>query len=213
MELLQEGIIYLEERLREIRYELNWNKALKLIFWSILVALIVGMAVIFGMILNDLPVFAVTCNVIRVALIVVSGLLIWTIKSCALEELNMQTNRLKCQKYECERDIEKYKNDMIDLREMEKKVMKSKTILTEKQIDTLSYYTEKAKQVFKWLIVTKDGEVVASDIKPEYNEEYDTWFFDNEANTIQIGRNKKLAKKSKHTLTKIISGGYTSLGI
>lgn len=213
MELLQEGIIYLEERLREIRYELNWNKALKLIFWSILVALIVGMAVIFGMILNDLPVFAVTCNVIRVALIVVSGLLIWIIKSCALEELNIQANRLKYQKDECESDIEERKKDILDAREMEKKIMKSKTILTEKQIDTLSYYTEKAKQVFKWLIVTKDGEVVASDIKPEYNEEYETWFFDNEANTIQIGRNKKLAKKSKHTLTKIISGGYTSLGI
>lgn len=203
MELLQEGILYLENRLRDIQYELNWNTALKLIFWSILVALIIGMAVMFGMILNDLPVFAVPCNIIRVALIVVSGLLVWIIYSCALEELNMQTNRLKCQKVECERDIKKYMNDIADIRRKEKKVMESKTILTEKQTDTLNDYTEKAKQVFKWLIVTKDGEVVASDIKPEYNEEYETWFFDNVANTIQIGSNKKLAKKSKHTLTKI----------
>ena len=81
--------------------------------------------------------------------------------------------------------------------------MESKTILTEKQTDTLNDYIEKAKQVFKWLIVTKDGEVVASDIKPEYNEEFDTWFFNSKANAIQIGSNKKLAKKSKHTLTKI----------
>ena len=110
---------------------------------------------------------------------------------------------LKFQKTECERDIRKYMNDIADMRKKEKKVMESKTALTEKQTETLNDYTEKAKQVFKWLIVTKDGEVVASDIKPEYNEEYETWFFDNVANTIQIGRNKKLAKKSKHTLTKI----------
>lgn len=203
MELLQEGILYLENRLRDIQYELNWNTALKLIFWSILVALIIGMAAMFGMILNELPVFAVPCNIIRVALIVVSGLLVWIIYSCALEELNMQTNSLKYQKTECERDIRKYMKGIADIKKKEKKVMESKTALTEKQTETLNNYTEKAKQVFKWLIVTKDGEVVASDIKPEYNEEYETWFFDNVANTIQIGRNKKLAKKSKHTLTKI----------
>ena len=138
MELLQEGILYLENRLRGIQYELNWNTALKLIFWSILVALIIGMAVMFGMILNDLPVFAVPCNVIRVTLIVVSGLLVWIIYSCALEELNIQANRLKYQKEECERDIEKYKHYRIDLREMEKKVMESKTAVTKKQTETLN---------------------------------------------------------------------------
>lgn len=202
MGLLQEGILYLEERLREIQYELNWNKAFKLIFWLILVALIVGVAVIFGMILNDLPVFAIPSNIIRVALIVVSGLLIWFIWLCVLEELNMQTNRLKYQKLECERDIEKYKNDMIDLREMEKKVMKSK--LTEKQTEILNNYIEKAKQIFKWLVVTEDGEVVASDLKPDYDEEFNVWFFNCEAKTVQVGSNKKLAKHSKHTLTRIV---------
>ena len=198
MESLQESILYLEKRLREIQYELNWNKAFKLIFWSMSVALIVGMAVMFGMILNDLSVFAVPSNIIRVALIVVSALLIGL---CVLEELNMQTNKLKYQKTECERDIEKYKNDMIDLREMEKKVMKSK--LTEKQTEILNNYIEKAKQVFKWLVVTEDGEVVASDMKPDYDEEFDVWFFSCEAKTVQVGSNKKLAKHSKHTLTKI----------
>lgn len=99
-------------------------------------------------------------------------------------------------------------------RELNKiRIMKMKSKLTEKQIGVLSCYTEKAKQVFKWLIVTKDGEVVVSDLKPEYNEAYETWFFDNVARTIQVGRNKKLAKKSKYTLTKVSSDGYASLGI
>ena len=51
--------------------------------------------------------------------------------------------------------------------------------------------------------LTKDGEVVASDIKPDYDEEFDTWFFNSKANAIQIGSNMKLAKHSKYTLTKI----------
>lgn len=94
-----------------------------------------------------------------------------------------------------------------------RRMIKIKSKLTEKQTETLNNYAEKAKQVFKWIIVTKDGDVVASDMKPEYNEEYETWFFDTVARTIQVGRNKKLTKKSKYTLTRIISDGYTSLGI
>ena len=170
--------------------------------------------VLLGMLLNDLSILTVHEFVFRSMLIATCGVIIWILGPCLLHELNIETLVLKKTKFQYERDIEKYKNDMIDLREMEKrKTYLSLTKLTEKQTDELNYYTEKAKQFFKWLIVTKDGEVVASDIKPEYNEECETWLFDNVANTIQIGHNKKLAKKSKHTLTKIISGGYTSLGI
>lgn len=89
-------------------------------------------------------------------------------------------------------------------RELNKRRMiKMKSKLTEKQTETLNNYAEKAKQVFKWIIVTKEGEVVASDLKPDYDEEFENWFFNSEANTIQIGSNKKLANHSKYTLTKI----------
>ena len=80
--------------------------------------------------------------------------------------------------------------------------MKSK--LTEKQTEILNNYIEKAKQIFKWLVVTEDGEVVASDMKPDYDDEFNVWFFNCEAKTVQVGSNKKLAKHSKHTLTRIV---------
>jgi len=113
-----------------------------------------------------------------VVLVIVFGVYIWWIwfmSPLIIEEYNKEIIDLEKEKIECERDIEKYKNDMIDLREMEKKVMKSK--LTEKQTEILNNYIEKAKQVFKWLVVTEDGEVVASDMKPDYDEEFDVWFF------------------------------------
>ena len=214
MELLIEDIEYCEKRLREIQCDLNWNKSWKAIYLLAIIILIITSMVLLGMLLNDLSILTVHEFVFRSMLIATCGVIIWILGPCLLHELNIETLVLKKTKFQYERDIEKYKNDMIDLREMEKrKTYLSLTKLTEKQTDELNYYTEKAKQFFKWLIVTKDGEVVASDIKPEYNEECETWLFDNVANTIQIGHNKKLAKKSKHTLTKIISGGYTSLGI
>ena len=212
MVLLLETIGCLRKRLREIQYELNWNKALTLIFWLILI--IIGGSFITGILLEDWSTLTVPIIIFRCVCTLGCGFSICMISTSILEELNIETKILKKQKLQYESEIEKYKNDMNDLKEMEKKkTISNLTGLTEKQIDTLSYYTEKAKQFFKWLIVTKDGEVVASDMKPEYNEEYETWFFDNVARTIQVGKNKKLAKKSKYTLTKIISDGYTSLGI
>ena len=67
---------------------------------------------------------------------------------------------------------------------------------TEKQTEILNNHTEKAKQVFKWLFSLFNTKLY-------YDEEYDGWFFSNEAKTVQDGDNKKLAKHSKHTLTKI----------
>ena len=53
------------------------------------------------------------------------------------------------------------------------------------------------------MVVIEDGKVVASDMKPEYDEECGVWFFNSEATSVEIGNNKKLAKHSKDTLTKI----------
>lgn len=86
--------------------------------------------------------------------------------------------------------------DVIDYYKTEIAKLKSEKFKCETEI-------EKAKQVFKWLVVTEDGEVVVSDLKPDYDEEFDVWFFSCEAKTVQVGSNKKLAKHSKHTLTKI----------
>ena len=82
--------------------------------------------------------------------------------------------------------------------------MKPKTVLTVNQLKTLINYGEKAKQFFKWLVVTENGEVVASDMKPDYDKQCGVWFFNCEAKTVQVGSNKKLAKYSKHTLTRIV---------
>lgn len=214
MELLQEGIIYLEKRIKGIAFDLNMAKAIKMILYSMTIVAAIAICILVGLVITDTSRFTFAGVVASVIVFGVYIWWIWLMSPSIIEDYNKEIIDLENQKIECERGIEKYKNDMIDLREMEKrKTSLSLTKLTEKQTDELNYYTEKAKQFFKWLIVTKDGEVVASDLKPEYNEEYETWFFDNVARTIQVGRNKKLAKKSKHTLTKIISGGYTSLGI
>lgn len=129
---------------------------------------------------------------------------LWITLPDVIEHNKTEITNLESEKIKCETEIENYKQQIIDIREEEKELnMKSKTVLTENQLKTLINYTEKAKNYFKWLIVTKDGEVVVSNIKPDYDEELDTWFFNSEATTIQIGNNKKLAKHSKETLTKI----------
>lgn len=201
MELLQEGIIYLKKRIKGIAFDLNMAKAIKMMLYSMTIIAAIAICILVGLVITDASRFTFA-DVAASAILF--GVYIWWICLMApsiIEEYNKEIIDLEKQKTECERGIENYKNDMIDLREMEKKIMKSK--LTEKQTEILNNYTEKAKQVFKWIIVTKDGEVVASDLKPDYDDQWDTWFFNSEANTIQIGSNKKLAKHSKYTLTKI----------
>ena len=149
-----------------------------------------------------------TVTVILTAIMTVLAVVIFCIIFAIYKDNNAIMARLKKQIKNYTDLFEDWKQrkseEIKEERELNKiRIMKMKSKLTEKQTETLNNYTEKAKQVFKWLIVTKDGEVVASDTKPEYNEEYETWFFDNVARTIQVGRNKKLAKKSKYTLTKI----------
>lgn len=79
--------------------------------------------------------------------------------------------------------------------------MKNK--LTNIQLQTLQKYAEKAKSFFKYVVVIEDGKVVATDMKPEYDEDWNTWMFNCESTSIEIGNNKKLAKHSKDTLIKI----------
>lgn len=81
--------------------------------------------------------------------------------------------------------------------------MKKKNKLTDIQLQTLQKYTEKAKSFFKYVVVIEDGKVVASDMKPYYDEDCETWMFNCESTSVEIGNNKKLAKHSKDTLTKI----------
>ena len=203
MELLQEGILYLEKRIKGITFDLNMAKAIKMMLYSMTIIAAIAICILVGLVITDASKFTFAGVVVSIIVFGVYIWWIWFMSPSIIEEYNKEIIDLEKQKTECERDIEKYKNDMIDLRKMEKKVMKSKAKLTEKQTETLHNYTEKTKNYFKWLIVTKDGEVVASNIKPDYDEEFDTWFFNSKANAIQIGSNMKLAKHSKHTLTKI----------
>lgn len=202
MELLQEGILHLEKIIKGIKFDLAVAKAIKMILYSMTTIVAIAICITVGLVVTGTLRFAFADVVVLVIVLGVYIWWIWFMSPLIIEEYNKEIIDLKKQKTECERDIERYKNDMIDLREMEKKVMKSK--LTEKQTEILNNYTEKAKQVFKWLVVTEDGEVVASDLKPDYDEEFDVWFFNCEAKTVQIGSNKKLAKHSKHTLTRIV---------
>lgn len=204
MELLQENVVYLDKRLKGIVYDLTIAKAIRILTYLMTIFAAIVICVIIGLVVTNVLTFTLT-EVI--ALIVMLGIYVWWIWYMSPSITNYcgeEIIELEIQKEKCERDIEKYKNDMIDLRKMEKKVMKSKVKLTEKQTETLNNYTEKAKQFFKWLIVTKDGEVVATNVKPDYDEEFDIWFFNSEAKTVQVGSNKKLAKHSKHTLTRIV---------
>lgn len=85
--------------------------------------------------------------------------------------------------------------------EIRNSIMKNK--LTDIQLQTIQKYAEKAKSFFKYVVVIEDGKVVASDMKPEYDEDCEAWMFNSESTSVEIGNNKKLAKHSKDTLTKI----------
>lgn len=201
MGLLQEGILHLEKQLKGIAFDLNMAKAMNMVLWFIVIVLV---AICSGLLVCSIAtqsievsiaIYIITCSVVG---------FLWITLFDAIDHNKSEIAKLKSEKFKCETEIENYKQQISDIREEEKKLnMKPKTVLTENQLKTLINYTEKAKQIFKWLVVTEDGEVVASDLKPDYDEEFDVWFFNSEAKTIQVGSNKKLAKHSKHTLIKI----------
>ncbi len=202
MELLQEGILYLEKKLKGIVFDLNMAEAMNMVLWFFAIALIVACggllacSIAMQPIKVSLTIYIITCGVIG---------FLWSTLPDVIDHNKTEIAKLKSEKFKCETEIENYKQQISDIREEEKKLnMKPKTVLTENQLKTLINYGEKAKQVFKWLIVTENGEVVASDMKPDYDEYCDTWFFNCEAKTVQVGSNKKLAKHSKHTLTRIV---------
>lgn len=201
MELLQEGILYLEKRIKGIVFDLNVANAMNIVlrFFVFTLAITCGGLLACSIAMQPIKVsftiYIITCGVIG---------FLWITLPDVIDYNKTEIAKLKSEKFKCETEIENYKQQIIDIREEEKELnMRSKTVLTENQLKTLINYTEKAKNYFKWLIVTKDGEVVVSNIKPDYDEGFDTWFFNSEATTIQIGNNKKLAKHSKETLTKI----------
>lgn len=202
MELLQEGILYLEKQLKGIAFDLNMAKAMNMVLRFIVIALVAayGGSLVCSIAMQSIEVsiaiYIITCSVIG---------FLWIALFDVIDHNNCVIAKLKSEKFKCETEIENYKQQISNIREEEKKLnMKPKTVLTENQLKTLINYSEKAKQVFKWLVVTEDGEVVASDMKPDYDEEFDVWFFSCEAKTVQVGSNKKLAKHSKHTLTRIV---------
>ena len=177
-------------------------KAMNMVLWFIAIVLV---AICSGSLVCSIAtqsievsiaIYIITCSVIGFLWITLFG---------AIDHNKSEIAKLKSEKFKCETEIENYKQQISDIREEEKKLnMKPKTVLTENQLKTLINYTEKAKQIFKWLVVTEDGEVVVSDLKPDYDDEFNVWFFNCEAKTVQIGSNKKLAKHSKHTLTRIV---------
>lgn len=202
MELLQEGILYLEKKLKGIVFDLNMAKAMNMVLWFYVIALVAacGMLLACSIVIQPINVsftiYVITCGVIG---------FLWITLPDVIDYNKTEIAKLESEKFKCETEIENYKQQIIDIREEEKKMnMKPKTVLTENQLKTLINYGEKAKQVFKWLVVTENGEVVASDMKPDYDEQCDVWFFNCEAKTVQVGSNKKLAKHSKHTLTRIV---------
>lgn len=202
MELLQEGISYLEKKLKGVAFDLNMAKAMNMVLWFFVIALVVtcgGLLACSNYIQSSEVKFTL--------FIVVCGLIgfLWITLPDVIDYYKTEIAKLESEKFKCETEIENYKQQISDIREEEKELnMKPKTVLTENQLKTLINYGEKAKQFFKWLVVTENGEVVASDMKPDYDEQCDVWFFNCEAKTVQVGSNKKLAKQSKHTLTRIV---------
>ena len=202
MELICGVIIHLEKKLKGIAFDLNMAKAMNAVLWFYAIAF---MAACGGLLACG---NYIQSSEVKFALfIIVCGLVgfIWITLPDVIDYNKAEIAKLKSEKLKCEAEIENYKQQIIDIREEEKELnMKPKLVLTVNQLRSLANYGEKAKNYFKWLIVTKDGEVVASNMKPEFDEQWDTWFFNNIAKTIQIGSNKKLAKHSKHTLTRIV---------
>ena len=202
MELLQEGILYLEKKLKGIAFDLNMAKAMNAVLWFFVFALAVtcggllACSIAMQPIKVSLTIYIITCGVIG---------FLWIALPDVIDYNKTEIAKLESETIKCETEIEDYKQQISDIREEEKELnMKPKTVLTENQLKTLINYAEKAKQVFKWLVVTENGEVVASDMKPDYDKQCGVWFFNCEAKTVQVGSNKKLAKYSKHTLTRIV---------
>ena len=202
MELIFDNITYLEKKLKGIAFDLNMAKAMNAVLWFFAIALATACGGLLACsnamqpIKVSLTIYIITCGVIG---------FLWATLPDVIDYNKTEIAKLESEKFKCETEIENYKQQIIDIREEEKELnMKPKTVLTENQLKTLINYGEKAKQVFKWLVVTENGEVVASDIKPDYDEQCDVWFFNCEAKTVQVGSNKKLAKHSKHTLTRIV---------
>ena len=202
MELIFDNITYLEKKLKGIAFDLNMAKAMNAVLWFFAIALattcggLLACSNAMQPIKVSLTIYIITCGVIG---------FLWATLPDVIDYNKTEIAKLESEKFKCETEIENCKQQIIDIREEEKELnMKPKTVLTENQLKTLINYGEKAKQVFKWLVVTENGEVVASDIKPDYDEQCDVWFFNCEAKTVQVGSNKKLAKHSKHTLTRIV---------
>lgn len=202
MELIFDNITYLEKKLKGIAFDLNMAKAMNAVLWFFAIALVttcgglLACSIAMQPIKVSLTIYIITCGVIG---------FLWVTLPDVIDYNKTEIAKLKSEKLKCETEIENYKQQIIDIRKEEKEMnMKPKTVLTVNQLRSLANYGEKAKQVFKWLVVTENGEVVASDMKPDYDEYCDTWFFNCEAKTVQVGSNKKLAKHSKHTLTRIV---------
>lgn len=202
MELIFDNITYLEKKLKGVAFDLNMAKAINAVLWFFAIALavacsgLIACSIVMQSIEVSLTIYIITCGVIG---------FLWVTLPDVIDYNKTEIAKLKSEKLKCETEIENYKQQIIDIRKEEKEMnMKPKTVLTVNQLRSLANYGEKAKQVFKWLVVTENGEVVASDMKPDYDEYCDTWFFNCEAKTVQVGSNKKLAKHSKHTLTRIV---------
>lgn len=202
MEWLQESIMCLEKKLKGVAFDLNMAKAMNAVLWFFTIALVatcgglLACSIVMQPIEVSITICIITCGVI--------GFLWFTLPD-VIGYNKAEITKLKSEKLKCEAEIENYKQQIIDIREEEKKMnMKPKLVLTENQLKSLANYGKKAKNYFKWLIVTENGEVVASNMKPEFDEQCDAWFFNCEAKTVQVGSNKKLAKHSKHTLTRIV---------
>lgn len=204
MKYICDVIIHLEKKLKGIAFDLNMAKAMNMVLWFFVLAWsfvcggLLACSIAMQSIEASITICIITCGMV--------GFLWFTLPD-VIDYNKTEIDKLKSEKFKCETEIENYKQQIIDIKEEEKELnmkLKPKPVLTENQLKTLINYGEKAKQVYKWLVVTENGEVVASDMKPDYDEQCDVWFFNCEAKTVQVGSNKKLAKYSKHTLTRIV---------
>ena len=212
MKLLQEDIFYLAKRIKGIAFDLNMAKAIKMMLYIMIIVAAIAICVLVGLVITDIPRFTFTDIVVSVIVFGAYVWWIWFMSPLIIEEYNKEIIDLEKQKIECERDIEKYKNDMIALREMEKKIMKSK--LTENQIKTLNK-SQNIKKV-KWQLVENNDGVKTYEFK--IDKKRSLWIdeIDGESCNVFFGATKiaeysslKTAKKGVETIIKNITKAWT----
>ena len=118
MELLQEGILYLEKKLKGIAFDLNMAKAVNIFLWfSVLVwiatcGMLLACSIAIQPINVSIAIYIITCGMIG---------FLWITLPDVIDFNKTEIAKLKSEKFKCETEIENYKQQISDIREEEKK--------------------------------------------------------------------------------------------